>query len=438
MRRSFKQLFSVVGAVVLVAAAAVVVAEPAAAAMEPSFKVTCYPRGMAQNDPIVFPGQAGRSHMHSFYGAKGVDQNTTVDTLLAQSTSQCGSNFDTVDLSAYWIPTLYKDGQAMHTESGLYQLHAYYQRAGGSNGKLVDQAFPRGLKMIAGDMRATTPQSNVTYVCAKTNDTGQQRGGGHEFLSCNADESLIAKLVFPDCWDGRNLDSADHKSHMAYSTGASGACPSSHPVKLPRLTFEAWYFELNGPASSFSWASGGAYTLHGDVISAWDTRAFANLVNQCINVAYDCNPLMHGNIPRGEVTPAQINAQLVSTVGGSTPPPASGGGSGNAGDAGHEGHGGASTPTPSTVPSPSPSSSPTATPTPNTTPTPSTTAPGQHHDTGDYAADAASPKPVGNWYLGLGSSVVAVLTALGMVPFLVRRRLRGRSRRGRWGKRLRR
>lgn len=64
--------------------------------------------------------------MHSFYGAKGVDENTTVDSLLAQPSSQCGSYFDTVDLSAYWIPTLYQNGAAQHTETGAYQRRRVY------------------------------------------------------------------------------------------------------------------------------------------------------------------------------------------------------------------------------------------------------------------------------------------------------------------------
>lgn len=44
------------------------------------------------------------------------------------------------------------------------------------------------------------------------------------------------------CWDGVNLDSADHATHVSYpETGTfenSGACPSTHPVKLPQLMFE--------------------------------------------------------------------------------------------------------------------------------------------------------------------------------------------------------
>lgn len=49
------------------------------------------------------------------------------------------------------------------------------------------------------------------------------------------------------CWDGKNLDSPDHKSHVAYpsggpaafsGTGTGGACPSTHPVKIPQIMLE--------------------------------------------------------------------------------------------------------------------------------------------------------------------------------------------------------
>lgn len=49
------------------------------------------------------------------------------------------------------------------------------------------------------------------------------------------------------CWDGKNLDSPDHKSHVAYptngpalfsGTGTGGNCPSTHPVKIPQLMLE--------------------------------------------------------------------------------------------------------------------------------------------------------------------------------------------------------
>jgi hypothetical protein len=44
------------------------------------------------------------------------------------------------------------------------------------------------------------------------------------------------------CWDGKNLDSPDHQSHVAYpeigTFERGGTCPKSHPVKIPQILYE--------------------------------------------------------------------------------------------------------------------------------------------------------------------------------------------------------
>mgnify|MGYP000846091499 CR=1 FL=1 len=291
---------------------------PALAVPEPSFRVVCALTRVAPDDPIVFPGQPGRSHLHNFFASQ-VTAATTVDSLLAQSSTNCSRGYGGVDFSGYWVPALLKNGSPVNSESVRVELAAYYKRAGGASGVAVKQAIPRGLRMIAGDMMAGGPQEMVYYKCAKNEDAGSQSKLGRGFPSCASDEMLIAELKFPDCWDGVNLDSANHKSHVAYSTGSDARCSASHPVKLPQLTFELWYHGVNGPASSLSWASGDQYSFHGDVISAWNTTAQANLVNQCINTARDCNPLVFGSVPVGAVSQAQLDAQLVGTMPGGNP-----------------------------------------------------------------------------------------------------------------------
>ena len=47
------------------------------------------------------------------------------------------------------------------------------------------------------------------------------------------DIGLRLSVVFPDCWDGENVDSPDHRAHVAYSDRAG--CPDSHPVPIPLL-----------------------------------------------------------------------------------------------------------------------------------------------------------------------------------------------------------
>lgn len=79
------------------------------------------------------------------------------------------------------------------------------------------------------------------------------------FPNVNACEDGIRyQVFFPMCWDGVNLDSADHKSHMAYPVDNynSGTCPSSHPVHLVGL-----FFEMLIPVSGYNYWGQGAYVL---------------------------------------------------------------------------------------------------------------------------------------------------------------------------------
>ena len=62
--------------------------------------------------------------------------------------------------------------------------------------------------------------------------------------------TLVLQLRFPDCWDGVNLDSADHKSHMAYTV--SGVCPSNYPVPVPLLEFNVRY-QTSGQRGGSAW-----------------------------------------------------------------------------------------------------------------------------------------------------------------------------------------
>lgn len=293
------------------------------AAPQPSFKVDCAATRMAPDDPIVFPGQPGKSHMHSFFGARTVDGNSTLASLLAAPESACGANFG-IDRSAYWVPLLYKNGQPVFATDGSIRLTAYYQRGGDSTGTPISQPYPQGLRIIAGDMYATTPTAYVWFKCANTVNFGSQNSLGQSVPSCKSDETLVSEIHFPDCWNGTSLDSPNHKSHMAYSS--NGNCPAGFPVKVPKVRFEVKYTGVNGPASQFSFSSGSPYSFHGDIFSAWEPRSFAALVNVCLNFVsgeIDCNPRLRTDISTASVTQAQIDSQtrLASQQPAPTPTP---------------------------------------------------------------------------------------------------------------------
>jgi hypothetical protein len=251
------------------------------------FNVLCSSDHFAADDPIVHPGQPGKAHMHTFYGNKSTNAHSTVRSLSAAKRSSCGRGMGTSDLSAYWVPSLMRtnaDGRTSIIKSDQMNV-VYYSRPGGGKGPGV-LPFPVGLRMIAGNAMATSNQSRsiVQWNCG-----GGGRTTPHMF-GCPGTPSapLHASLAFPSCWDGVHLDSADHKSHMAYAA-KDGTCPTDHPISLPEVAFEVEFPGIAGAGGvGYHLASGGIYSWHGDFIANWDQRVQNALVASCLNVPHEC------------------------------------------------------------------------------------------------------------------------------------------------------
>lgn len=60
-----------------------------------------------------------------------------------------------------------------------------------------------------------------------------------DYIDANCPDGIRFELMFPSCWDGKNLDSDDHMSHVAYpDLVINGDCPTDFPVRLPGLFYE--------------------------------------------------------------------------------------------------------------------------------------------------------------------------------------------------------
>ena len=79
------------------------------------------------------------------------------------------------------------------------------------------------------------------------------------YADSHCTDGIRFELMFPSCWNGKDTDSPNHKDHVAYpATVMDGACPSSHPVRLPGLFYEVIYNtqEFIGQAGTFVIANG--------------------------------------------------------------------------------------------------------------------------------------------------------------------------------------
>ena len=256
-----------------------------------SFREPCGFSHMGFNDPIALSNMPNASHLHTFFGNSNTDASSTPDSLLNTGDSTCVGG--TLNRTGYWVPTLIdtRTGQPIVPDGSLF----YYKQGylGVKAGTM--QAFPKGLRMIAGDTKSTSPwgSPHSGLECSS--------GGGHQasIPSCAIGDSLNISVIFPQCWDGVNLDSPDHKSHMAYATG--NGCPSTHPVPLPEIALNVHYAvtEANSGAflklSSDNYSGPGGYSMHADWFNGWDPATNKTFLDNCINANKDCHAYLLGD-----------------------------------------------------------------------------------------------------------------------------------------------
>ena len=106
-------------------------------------------------------------------------------------------------------------------------------------------------------------------------------------------DGLRSQVFFPSCWNGADVDSKTHNTHVAYPDGMdNGVCPPGFPKRLISLFYEVTWntfaFEpFRGQAMNttqpFVYANGDptGYGLHGDFLNGWDVPTLQQAVNNC-------------------------------------------------------------------------------------------------------------------------------------------------------------
>jgi hypothetical protein len=262
-----------------------------------AFRTNCRPSHMSFDDPIVFPGRARATHLHAYFGNTRANASSTPTSIRTTGSSTCTGG--TLNRSAYWAPAVIdtRDGSpvlpgtSQHDKD--YALQIYYKT--GYDGIRPDtvQNFPQGLRMIAGTSSSKAPQPGIIeYSCTAADGSRSQVGA--VFPACAAGALFIMAIKFPQCWDGVNLDSPDHKSHMAYGLGWHfRGCPASHPVPLTQITQHFRYRVPAGGMTSWRLSSDmydgpAGYSGHADWMNGWDTATFQRIVTNCFRPGLDC------------------------------------------------------------------------------------------------------------------------------------------------------
>jgi hypothetical protein len=197
--------------------------------------------------------------------------------------------------SAYFFP-------AMMNGSGKVVvpdwMSIYYKAQPGTA-----QMFPKGLRFRFGfDPKAVVDANHprpYSWICEKTSSWGTNPT--MEGAPCAAGDHIIIRLGAPDCWNGE-LDSPDHRSHLAYSyyNGLQGdaVCPAGYPLKIVSFTVAASYASP-GPAALANWylstdrVPGQPQYPAGTAVTsgwfgAWDDSIVAIWWKNCIEKRLNC------------------------------------------------------------------------------------------------------------------------------------------------------
>ncbi|KAF5362587.1 hypothetical protein D9757_013318 [Collybiopsis confluens] len=262
-------------------------------------------------DPIINPG-AISGHAHSIVG--GSNFGSTLSTASLRN-SECTTMPIQEDKSNYWFPHLYfqhKNGSFSSLTVGnvirylpvpCLRAHSFgvdYLFNDAENGQPnTVKAFPDDFRMISGDMTlrsynaSSYAQQAVTFLCLDFNGVSTKY---NELPPVSCPSGIRAQINFPMCWDGKNLDSSDHKSHVAFPSGGadSGTCNDPNfPVTLPRIFIEGYWAtgdfdairntDAMNSTQPYVFAHGDptGYGYHADFYNGWKSGVLQNVLDKC-------------------------------------------------------------------------------------------------------------------------------------------------------------
>ncbi|GKT41107.1 uncharacterized protein ColSpa_01288 [Colletotrichum spaethianum] len=288
-----------------------------AAGADAFWRMECPSRvGLARVDPLMNFGEAS-PHVHAIHGSSGISPTSNFDDLVAADCTSCRVK---QDKSAYWHPALYFEDSSTGEFELVDQVGgmlAYYLL----NGKDI-KAFPPGFRMIAGDTDRRNytagdpsqpdPQKSAWSTLGQTTQSIlEQRAIGFNclnyardpegtlyrhflpdkaYLDANCANGVRFEMMFPSCWNGKDLDSNDHKSHVAYpDLVMDGTCPDGFETSVPNLLYEViWNTNaFKSRSGRFVIANGDltGFGYHADFISGWDEDFLQSAVNTCTNLS---------------------------------------------------------------------------------------------------------------------------------------------------------
>lgn len=108
------------------------------------------------------------------------------------------------------------------------------------------------------------------------------------YLDEHCTDGLRLELMFPSCWNGKDVDSTDHNTHVVYpSLVIDGTCPEGYETRLVSLFYETIWntYAFKDQDGFFALANGDptGFGYHGDFMFGWQEGVLQEAVKTCTN-----------------------------------------------------------------------------------------------------------------------------------------------------------
>ncbi len=265
-----------------------------------AFRVACQPSHMSNDDPIVYPNQPGAAHHHTFFGNTSTNARSDLMHMDIAGNSTCTGG--SMNHASYWMPSMIDTA----THSPIKPSGAIFYYKSWDVPSAFVTAPPKGLRMIAGNAKSTSADTSSGRYSCITPSTGNGTPWSKTIPNCAVGTFLQMQIGFPQCWDGINLDSPNHKDHMANANPAlttPNKCPASHPIGIPQVA-ESINFDVvtvnqtknwRLASDNYSTTIDGGLSAHADWVNGWDTTTMSGWVKNCLHKGADCHAHLLGD-----------------------------------------------------------------------------------------------------------------------------------------------
>ncbi|WP_433796534.1 DUF1996 domain-containing protein [Actinoplanes sp. CA-252034] len=161
---------------------------------------------------------------------------------------------------------------------------------GNATGKVVP--MPKFLRALTGDAKPTSrgpANARAGWTCSGFTDRLSDK-----YTVCPAGSRVQRVHDFPGCWDGANIDSDNHRKHVAFADRTTGACPQGFTA-IPQLRITISYdiprdVQTRGQYAldSFPEENHNPFSDHDDFINVNSARTMQRIAT-CINKGRNCS-----------------------------------------------------------------------------------------------------------------------------------------------------